>query len=199
MNKLIPLIVLISAFYLKGCNNVSEPDVVYVIQNVDAGLEDVEIFIRCMSEFPASFSSEIEFDLDVRELRFKNGSPDERVVTLMAENNGQLLVYSDDKLDPWVTTEDVAQASARAIDGRDFVYLFLTEKGAARMSERSGNHIGKKVYVELDGTVLMALKINDQLGSQFLFSTDSINVHPVWVSVLISYGSMKPSLDLKKK
>ena len=99
MNKFIPFIVLIAAFYLKGCNKVSEPDVVYVIQNANAGLEDVEIFIRRMSEFPASFSSEIEFDPDVRELRFKNGSPDERVVTLMAENNVQLLVYSDDKLD----------------------------------------------------------------------------------------------------
>ncbi len=198
MYKQIPLIILLSVFYLKGCDNVSQPDVVYVVQNVDASLEDVEVFIRRMNEFQVSFSSEIEFDPEARQLRFKNGSPDEAVIKFMSENKGQLLVYSDDRLDPWVTTEDVASASARAIDKRDFVYMFLTEKGAARMSERSGNHIGKKVIIELGGNVLMAPTINDQLGNQFLFSTDSIGVNPMWVSVLISHGSMTASLDLKK-
>ncbi len=198
MHKLISLITLLSVFFLDGCDYNSEPDTVYVIRNVDASLEDIDVFIRRISEFRTSFFSEIEFDAEARQLIFKNGRPDEAVIKFMSENKGQLLVYSDDRLDPWVTTEDVASASARAIDKRDFVYMFLTEKGAARMSERSGNHIGKKVIIELDGNVLMVPTINDQLGNQFLFSTDSIGVNPMWVSVLISHGSMTASLDLKK-
>ena len=90
------------------------------------------------------------------------GETDSQAMTI--ENTGEELLLRRKVL---LNSNDVALAEVKRLEGKNsyHVYLVFTRTGKWKFSEITGNNIGKRLGIIVDGKLLMAPRINEQIDT----------------------------------
>ncbi len=110
------------------------------------------------------------------------------------------LTFFDENNNVLLTGDDVKDAQPMLVDGaigKEYVVqLTLTSEGSKKFEEATGNNIGKPLYIALDGEVISAPIVNQQIiGDTCTISGNFTKESATELSAQIKSGSLPFSLE----